>query len=95
MEYMDLAQNLANFGILIIIAAIFLWEHLQYKKTLNNTVEKYSNILIDIEKANMGITASLELLEKNMDIQQEFLKNLNKNCKTIEDNIKELKDKEC
>lgn len=70
----EIAQSIANYGITIIICAIFLWDYIANKKEIKNTLEtmkdtnsNIANCLEEMKDNNKNMEKSLELLQKSMD----------------------------
>ena len=80
LKYVELFENIGNFGILIIIAGVFLWDHISYKKKREKSIEKEAILLREISNTNNNISKSIDVLQKNLNKQQDFLENLDKNC---------------
>ena len=62
----EMAQLVANYGITIIIAVLFLWDWFNNKKDMKDTLEVIKDTSINISK-------SLDLLQKSMDRHDEKL----------------------
>lgn len=77
----NLAQLITNYGIMIIIVAIFLWDYICNKKklvedqdimtrtlkTLNDTTITISNCLQEIKQGNFNTAKSLEILQNQLE----------------------------
>lgn len=70
----EIANSLANYGITIIICAIFLWDYVANKKEIKTTLEtikdtniNIANCLSEMKDNNKNMEKSLDLLQKSMD----------------------------
>lgn len=62
----DFVKLLANYGVTIVIVALFLWDWFNNKKDMKDTLEVIKDTSINISK-------SLDLLQKSMDRHDEKL----------------------
>lgn len=62
----DFVRLIANYGVSIVIVALFLYDWFTNKKEMKNTLEIIKDTSINISK-------SLDLLQKNMDRHDEKL----------------------
>lgn len=58
----DMITYIANCGVCIVIVALFLWDWLNNKKDMKDTLEV-------IKETSINISKSLDLLQKSMDRQ--------------------------
>lgn len=72
----ELAQLITNYGVMIVIVAIFLWDYVANKKDMKNALEtmkdtnlNISNCLEEMKDSNKNMEKSLDLLQKSMDNQ--------------------------
>ncbi|MFR8116915.1 MAG: hypothetical protein ACLVAK_07935 [Clostridia bacterium] len=70
----ELAKMVIDYGVMIIIVAIFLWDYVANKKdmkstldTIKDTNENIANCLGEMKISNKNTEKSLELLQKSMD----------------------------
>ncbi len=80
----EMIKLIVNYGVSIIIIGLFLWDWLTNKKKANETLE-------EVKLANLNIAKSLELLQKTMDNQNEFLKVHDKRCEATAKSIAEVR----
>lgn len=62
----DMVTLIANYGVTIVIVALFLWDWFNNKKEMKETLEVIKDTSINISK-------SLDLLQKSMDRHDEKL----------------------
>lgn len=62
----EMANLIANYGVTIIIVGLFLWDWVNNKKDMKDTLEVIKDTSINISK-------SLDLLQKSMDRHDEKL----------------------
>lgn len=79
----QMANLVANYGVSIIIVALFLWDWITNKKTVTNTLktiskasENIEECLKNIEQNNSNITKSLDLLQNLMENQDKKIEKL-------------------
>lgn len=79
----QMANLVANYGVSIIIVALFLWDWITNKKTVTNTLktiskasENIEECLRNIEQNNSNITKSLDLLQNLMENQDKKIEKL-------------------
>ncbi len=72
----ELAQMITNYGVMIIIVAIFLWDYIANKKDIKETLMamkdtnvNISSCLEEMKDSNRNMEKSLDLLQKSMDNQ--------------------------
>lgn len=72
----ELAQLITNYGVMIVIVAIFLWDYVANKKDMKSTLEtmkdtnlNISSCLEEMKDSNRNMEKSLDLLQKSMDNQ--------------------------
>ena len=72
----ELAQLITNYGVMIVVVAIFLWDYVSNKKDMKNALEtmkdknlNISNCLEEMKDGNKNMEKSLDLLQKSMDNQ--------------------------
>lgn len=62
----DIVRLIANYGVSIVIVALFLWDWFINKKEMRDT-------LVVIKDTSLNISKSLDLLQKSMDRHDEKL----------------------
>lgn len=62
----EMANLIANYGVTIIIVGLFLWDWVNNKKDMKDTLEV-------IKDTSLNISKSLDLLQKSMDRHDEKL----------------------
>lgn len=79
----EIANLIQNYGISIIIVALFLWDWKNNKTDVKNTlsaIEKtnatISKCLIEMEQSNQNISKSLDILQRSLDNQTEKIDKL-------------------
>ena len=72
----ELAKLITNYGVMIVIVSIFLWDYVANKKEIKRTLEtmrdtnsNISNCLEEMKDSNRNMEKSLDLLQKSMDNQ--------------------------
>lgn len=72
----EIAQLITNYGVMIVIVAIFLWDYIANKKDMKDTLAtmkdtnlNISNCLEEMKDSNRNMEKSLDLLQKSMDNQ--------------------------
>lgn len=79
----EIANLIGNYGAMVIIVVLFLWDWVCNKKDIKNTLE-------EMKKANTNTSKTLELLQKSMDNQYEFLQVHDRRCENIEKSIEKI-----
>lgn len=79
----EIANLVMNYGVSIVIVALFIWDWItnkkDTKKTLNAIQSSNKNIascLIEMKQSNANISKSLDLLQKSLDNQTEKIDKL-------------------
>ena len=83
----DIVTLLMETSISIVIIGLFIWDWIKNKGKINETLEQNSKILDEIKISNKNTAKSLELLQKTMDNQNDFLYKHDKRCENIEKSI--------
>ncbi len=86
----ELLEMLTNYGVSIIIVGLFLYDWFTTRKDMQKTIEQNGKCLIEIQNTNMNTAKSLELLQKSMDNQSEFLQVHDRRCEAIEKDIEKI-----
>ena len=66
----------SNYGIMIVIVGLFLWDWVDNRKSIKQSLKEMSI-------SNSNISKSLELLQKNMESQEHNLVETDERIKTI------------
>lgn len=80
-EYVNL---LSNYGVMIIIVALFIWDWISNKKDIKDS-------LTEMKKSNDNTSKSLELLRKSMENQEHIMQEHDKRSIDILNSIEVLK----
>ena len=93
----EFLEMLSNFGISLVIVCLFLYDWFTTRKDMQKTLEQNSKCLDEIKNTNINnaetnrnTAKSLELLQKSMDNQSNFLQTHDKRCENIEKNIEKI-----
>lgn len=89
----DFLELVDKYGVPLIIVVLFLYDWLTTRKDMPKTLEQNSKCLVEIQSTNKNTAKSLELLQKSMDNQSEFLQIHDKRCEDIEKNIEKIEEK--
>ena len=88
---------LSKYGVPLVIVGLFLYDWLTTRKQMQETLKQNSTCLDEIKNTNLNnaetnknTAKSLELLQKSMDNQAEFLQVHDKRCENIEKNIEKI-----
>lgn len=95
---MEAILELINkFGVPLVIVGLFLYDWVTTRKDMQETLKQNSMCLEEIKNTNINnaetnknTAKSLELLQKSMDNQYEFLQVHDKRCENIEKNIEKI-----
>lgn len=72
----ELLQLISDYGVQLIIIALFIWDWVENKKSIRDSLEENA-------KANANISKSLELLQKSMEQTENKLEEHDKRGVTI------------
>lgn len=79
----DIINLLTNYGVSIIIVALFIWDWVSNKKDTKKTLnaiqssnENIASCLNEMKQSNTNISKSLDLLQKTLDNQTEKIDRL-------------------
>lgn len=79
----DIINLLTNYGVSIIIVALFIWDWISNKKDTKKTLnaiqssnENIASCLNEMKQSNTNISKSLDLLQKTLDNQTEKIDRL-------------------
>lgn len=93
----EIIKMLSEFGVPLVIVALFLYDWITTRKDMQETLKQNSMCLEEIKNTNINnaetnknTAKSLELLQKSMDNQYEFLQVHDKRCGNIEKNIEKI-----
>ena len=86
----EILDIVSNFGASIAIVILFLYDWFTTRKDMQKTLEQNSTCLSEIQNTNKNTAKSLELLQKSMDNQYEFLQVHDKRCEEIEKSIEKI-----
>lgn len=71
---MDTAiKEVLEYGVLLVIAGIFLYDWLKNKDRVNDTLKQNTKILGELSNTNSNISKTLDLLQTSMDLQRNML----------------------
>lgn len=77
----NIAQLITNYGVMVVIVVVFLWDYINNKKklvedqdtitntllALNQTLSAISNCLQEIKQSNSNTSKSLEILQNQLE----------------------------
>lgn len=86
----EMAELINKYGVPLMIVVLFLYDWFTTRKDMQKTLEQNSTCLMEIQNTNRNTAKSLELLQKSMDNQSEFLQVHDKRCEEIEKNIEKI-----
>ena len=93
----EIIDTIGNFGVSVAIVILFLYDWFTTRKDMHKTLEQNSKCLDEIKNTNINnaetnrnTAKSLELLQKSMDNQSDFLQTHDKRCENIEKNIEKI-----
>ena len=93
----EIIDIIGNFGVSVAIVILFLYDWFTTRKDMQKTLEQHSKCLDEIKNTNINnaetnrnTAKSLELLQKSMDNQSDFLQTHDKRCENIEKNIEKI-----
>lgn len=86
----EFLEMINKFGVPLVIVGLFLYDWFITRKDMQKTLEQNSTCLSEIQNTNKNTAKSLELLQKSMDNQYEFLQVHDKRCENIEKNIEKI-----
>lgn len=95
---MEAILELINkFGVPLVIVGLFLYDWVTTRKDMQETLKQNSMCLEEIKNTNINnaetnknTAKSLELLQKSMDTQYEFLQAHDKRCENVEKNVERI-----
>lgn len=83
----EIGKLINEYGVSLVIVILFLYDWLTTRRNMQKTIEQNGKCLIEIQNTNMNTAKSLELLQKSMDNQSEFLQVHDRRCEAIEKDI--------
>lgn len=90
-------EMISKFGVSLVIVGLFLYDWLTTRKQMQETLKQNSSCLEEIKKTNINnaetnknTAKSLELLQKSMDNQSEFLRVHDERCENIEKIVEKI-----
>lgn len=86
----EMVEMLSKYGVSFIIVCLFLYDWLTTRKDMQKALEQNGKCLAEIQNTNKNTAKSLELLQKSMDNQSEFLQVHDKRCENIEKSIEKI-----
>lgn len=86
----EIIEMISKYGVPLVIVALFLYDWLTTRKNMQKTLEQNSICLVEIQNTNKNTAKSLELLQKSMDNQAEFLQVHDKRCEISTNGILEV-----
>lgn len=86
----EIVDLVSKYGVSLVIVALFLYDWFTTRKDMQKTLEQNSKCLTEIQNTNKNTAKSLELLQKSMDNQSEFLQVHDKRCEEIEKDIEKI-----
>lgn len=86
----EIGELISNYGVSIVIVILFLYDWFTTRKDMQKTLEQNSKCLVEIQNTNRNTAKSLELLQKSMDNQSEFLQVHDRRCEVIEKDIEKI-----
>lgn len=86
----EMAELINKYGVPLMIVVLFLYDWFTTRKDMQKTLEQNSTCLMEIQNTNRNTAKSLELLQKSMDNQSEFLQVHDKRCEAIEKDIEKI-----
>lgn len=93
----ELIKMISEFGVPLVIVAIFLYDWITTRKDMQETLKQNNMCLQEIKNTNINnsetnknTAKSLELLQKSMDNQYDFLQVHDKRCENIEKSIEKI-----
>lgn len=93
----ELIKMISEFGVPLVIVAIFLYDWITTRKDMQETLKQNNMCLQEIKNTNINnaetnknTAKSLELLQKSMDTQYEFLQAHDKRCENVEKNVERI-----
>lgn len=86
----EIGKLINEYGVSLVIVILFLYDWLTTRRNMQKTIEQNGKCLIEIQNTNMNTAKSLELLQKSMDNQSEFLQVHDRRCEDIEKDIEKI-----
>ena len=86
----EIGKLINEYGVSLVIVILVLYDWLTTRRNMQKTIEQNGKCLIEIQNTNMNTAKSLELLQKSMDNQSEFLQVHDRRCEAIEKDIEKI-----
>ena len=86
----EIGKLINEYGVSLVMVILFLYDWLTTRRNMQKTIEQNGKCLIEIQNTNMNTAKSLELLQKSMDNQSEFLQVHDRRCEAIEKDIEKI-----
>lgn len=86
----EIIDLISKYGVPLVIVALFLYDWVTTRKSMQKAIEQNSICLKEIQNTNRNTAKSLELLQKSMDNQSDFLQVHDKRCETSMNGILEI-----
>ena len=86
----EIGKLINEYGVSLVIVILFLYDWLTTRRNMQKTIEQNGKCLIEIQNTNMNTAKSLELLQKSMDNQSDFLQVHDRRCEAIEKDIEKI-----
>ena len=86
----EIGKLINEYGVSLVIVILFLYDWLTTRRDMQKTIEQNGKCLIEIQNTNMNTAKSLELLQKSMDNQSEFLQVHDRRYEAIEKDIEKI-----
>ena len=86
----EIIDLISKYGVPLVIVGLFLYDWFTTRKDMQRTIEQNSICLQEIQNTNKNTAKSLELLQKSMDNQSDFLQVHDKRCETSTNGILEI-----
>lgn len=79
----EFLNMIANYGVTIVIVALFIWDWITNKKEIKKTLETIktsdetiADCLVEMKSSNENISKSLDILQKSLDNQTQKIDRL-------------------
>lgn len=83
-------EMISKYGVSFVIVGLFLYDWLTTRKSMKETLDQNNACLKEIQNTNKNTAKSLELLQKSMDSQSEFLTIHDRRCEQSTNGILEI-----
>jgi hypothetical protein len=79
----DIVHVIVDYGVLVVIAGIFLFDWVKNKDRVNKTLEQNTSILRELSSTNANISKTLDLLQTSLNTQHDLLVEIEHKIETI------------